>query len=56
MEPKLTDPLQARHDHFMMGGDTANARTDRDRRQERHRVTKDWRDLAELLQHSSDEV
>jgi len=58
MDPKLTNPLQARNDHLMMGGNTANnhARTDRDRLQERQRVTKDWRDLAELLQHSSGEV
>ncbi len=53
MDPKLTDPLHAPHDRFMKSADTANHRTDRDRRQERQRVTKDWRDLAELLQQSA---
>ena len=53
MDPKLRDTLQAPHDRFMKSADTANNLTDRDRRQERQRVTKDWRDLAELLQQSS---
>jgi len=55
MNPKLPDPLQARHDPLMTSADAAGkqAYADHDRRQERQRVTKDWRDLAELLQQSS---
>ena len=52
MDPKLTDPVYIPHDRFMKSADTSGTHTDRDC-QERQRVTKDWRDLAELLQQSA---
>ena len=53
MDPKRADPVCVPHDRFMKSADTSNDRTHSDRRQERQRVTKDWRDLAELLQQSA---
>jgi hypothetical protein len=55
MDPKPTDPLQTPNAPFVTSAHTAGNRThtDRDRRHEHQRVTKDWRDLAELLQQSS---
>jgi len=55
MDPKLTDPLQTSNAPLMTSAHTAGhpTHTDHDHRRERQRVTKDWRDLAELLQQSA---